>query len=95
MFKSNHFLTGFISGLLAPFVGFYLFYLAQFRAVGLEGYYNQLLENNKLAAAISLSLVANLALFFVFDRFGYLFAQRGVIAATFLYGFFIVYLKFF
>ena len=94
MFSKDKFITGFIGGIIAPVVGFYLYYIALFRQMDLSGFYNTLVSNNTLAAAISLSLLANLALFFVFDKFGKLNGSRGVIAATFIYGFYIVYLKF-
>jgi hypothetical protein len=91
----DRFIIGFAGGLLAPLMGFYLYYLSLFRQMGIDGFYHSLVANNKLAAVISLSLLANLALFFLFDRFDKLKCARGVIAGTFIYGFYIVYLKFF
>jgi hypothetical protein len=41
---------------------------------------------------LTLALIANLALFFLFDRLGKPRAMRGVIMATFLYGFVIMFL---
>ncbi|MBS1764734.1 MAG: hypothetical protein JSS90_07210 [Bacteroidetes bacterium] len=95
MTQKNHFLAGFAGGLFAPFIGFYLYYLSFFRQMSVTDFFFALQNNNTLAAAISLSLLANLALFFILDRFRKLRAEQGVIAATFLYGFYIMYLKFF
>jgi hypothetical protein len=95
MFKEDKFITGFICGLLAPLLGFYIYFLALFRELGIDGFYHQLVSTNRLAAVISLSLLANLALFFIFDKYSRLRSQQGVIAATFLYGFYVVYLKVF
>ncbi len=95
MLKQDKFLIGFISGLMAPLIGFYLYYLSFFRIMTVKNFFLNLLESNTLAATISLSLLANLALFFAFDKFEKLRCQQGVIGATFIYGFYIVYLKMF
>lgn len=95
MSQKQQFLAGFAGGLIAPLLGFYLYYLSLFRQMELADFFKGLQANNTLAAAISLSLLANLALFFILDRFGKLRTQQGVIAATFIYGFCIMYLKFF
>jgi hypothetical protein len=95
MLKQDKFLIGFLSGLLAPFIGFYLYYFSFFRIMSISKFFNHLQETSTLAAIISLSLLANLALFFLFDKFGRLRCQQGVIGATFIYGFYIVYLKLF
>lgn len=95
MSQRNQFLAGFAGGLLAPLLGFYLYYISFFRQMDIIAFFYALQNNNTLAAAISLSLLANLALFFILDRFGKLRAEQGVIAATFIYGFYILYLKLF
>ena len=95
MFKQDKFIIGFLCGLLAPLLGFCLYYVGLFNEMSLTAFYNHLIQINRLAAVISLSLLANLALFFIFDKYGRLRCQQGVIAATFLFGFYIVYLKMF
>lgn len=95
MFKQDKFIIGFITGILAPFIGFCLYYISFFRIMTLKNFFLHLQETSTLAATLSLSLLANLALFFLFDKFEKLRCQQGVIGATFIYGFYIVYLKVF
>ena len=94
MIRKDHFLTGFISGLIAPVIGFYIYYLISFRYMGLQSYISRLLELGLEAGVISLSLIANLVVFFYFIRIKADASARGVIGATFLYGMVIVCLKY-
>jgi hypothetical protein len=92
--KKNHFLTGFISGLLAPFIGFYIYYLISFRYMSLQSYVSRLVELGLEAGVLSLSLIANLIVFFYFIKGKADSSARGVIGATFLYGMLIVIIKY-
>ena len=94
MIKKDSRLTGFISGLLAPFVGLYIYYLISFHYMSLRSFVNRITELQLLAGVISLSLLANLVLFFFFLRAKADRSAYGVIGATFIYGMIIVYLKF-
>jgi len=86
-------LTGFITGLLAPFIGLYIYYLISFHYMSLRSFINRITELQLLAGVMSLSLIANLVLFFFFLRTKADRSAYGVIGATFLYGLIIVYLK--
>ena len=94
MIKKNHFLTGFISGLLAPLLGFCIYYLISFRYMGFRSYVSRLTEFGLVSGVISLSLIANLVVFFYFIKVKADSSARGVIGATFLYGLLIVILKY-
>jgi hypothetical protein len=94
MIRKNHFLTGFISGLLAPLIGFYIYYLISFRYMGFRSYISRLTEFGLASGVISLSLIANLIVFFYFIRAKTDRSAQGVIGATFLYGMLIVILKY-
>ena len=94
MIKKNHFLTGFLSGLLAPVIGFYIYYLIGFRYMGFRSYIERLSEFGLQAGVISLSLIVNLVVFFYFIRAKADSSAQGVIGATFLYGLLIVILKY-
>ena len=94
MIRKDHFLTGFISGLLAPFLGFYIYYLISFHYMGFWSYISRLTELGLEGGVISLSLIANLIVFFYFIRAKADRSARGVIGVTFLYGLLIVILKY-
>ena len=90
----NSKLTGVVSGLLAPFAGLYIYYLISFRYMSLQSFVNRITELQLLSGVMSLSLIANLVLFFFFLRARAERSAFGVIGATFIYGMIIVYLKF-
>ena len=94
MFHKDSKLTGFISGLVAPFIGLYVYYLLSFRYMSLRSFIMRITELGLLSGVISLSLIANLVLFFWFIRIKADNSSYGVIGATFIYGLIIVYLKF-
>jgi hypothetical protein len=94
MLKKDSKLTGFITGLIAPFIGLYVYYLVSFRYMGLRSFISRITELGLFPGVISLSLIANLVLFFWFIRIKADSSSFGVIGATFIYGMLIVYLKF-
>ncbi len=91
---------GVFLGMLAPVLGFFgyaLIYVTGIRPHQDLGWFiNDLFLGTKRyqAPILSLSLIANLALFFFFDRKDMPLAMRGVIGATFIYGVAIVVLSF-
>jgi hypothetical protein len=95
MINKNSKLTGFISGLLAPCLGLYIYYLISFHYISLRLFIIRITEFGLLSGVISLALIANLVLFFWFIRIKADNSSFGVIGATFIYGLLIVYLKFF
>jgi hypothetical protein len=98
--RSDSFVLGVITGLLAPIAGFFLYggiYVTAIRPHHDLAYFiNDLFLGTRQfqAPVLSLSLLANLALFFLFDRVDRPLAMRGVILATFIYGVAIVVLTF-
>lgn len=91
---------GVILGLLAPVLGFFGYaaiYVTGIRPhLDLAWFVNDLFIGTRRyqAPVLSLSLIANLALFFWFDRVDRPLAMRGVIGATFVYAVAIVVLSF-
>jgi hypothetical protein len=89
---------GLLSGLLAPLLGFFGYaamYVGAIRPhVDLAFFIHDLFLGTRefQAPVLTLSLFANLALFFAFDRWELYRAMRGVISATFLYAMVIVLL---
>ncbi|MBL7981896.1 MAG: hypothetical protein JNL52_08825 [Flavobacteriales bacterium] len=92
--------TGVLLGLFAPLIGFMVYatmYVTAIRPhLDLPFFINDLFLGTReyQAPVLSLSLVANLALFFLLDRWDLYKAMRGVILATMIYGLLIVLLLF-
>lgn len=90
-FDTFHF--GFIPGLVAPVAGMFIYYLLMFRYMGLQSFISHLINAGLLVSVMSLGVILNLILFFMFYRVEADRAARGVIAATFIYAFIVVYFK--
>lgn len=83
-------------GLVFPVIGFLLFYVFAFsEAMSLQQYWNHLFNTSKMSAALSLSIVMNLPVFFFFISGKRYENVKGVIGATIFYGIFIILFKFF
>jgi hypothetical protein len=91
--KKDAFLTGFIPGLLLPVIGFYLYFLLFFQYMGLNKFIEHLLRINMLVSVLSLGVFLNLILTFYFYRAEADRSIKGVIAASFIYAFVVVYFK--
>ena len=91
----DHLLIGLAIGLVAPSIGILLFYYFNFELKSLNDFLDLSIKQKLLSPLLSLSCVINLALFYLFIQFDHFLSARGVILATFLYGFLIVLLKFF
>lgn len=97
MFKKNNrfdkLWIGLIAGLLGPVAGFWLFYLLKFRTRTPEYYINLFLNVKEYQSPIlSISIIVNAAILWLFLQKNYYKSGRGVLFATFLYVPVIVYL---
>lgn len=98
--RSDSQVLGIITGLLAPILGFFLYGLIYVTAIRphlelREFVYDLFFGTREYQSPIlSLSLIANLPLFFWFDRRDRHKSMRGVILASFAYGIAIVVLWF-
>lgn len=95
MEKKDKLIFGIIAGLVAPVAGFFIYWQINFRSLELADFVQRVSGNSSRAALVSLCLLANLACFFFFLNRNMYRNARGVIAATFIYGAYIIYLKFF
>lgn len=90
--------VGLVAGLITPVLGFYIYGMLYVNVIrphlDLHYFVHDIFLGTRRfqASIISLSLIANLPLFFLFDRFDRHRAMRGVITATFLYGIVVVVL---
>ena len=89
----DHFLTGFITGLISPLIGFYLYARLFFDYMSFSAFTEHVIKANLAVSVLSLGVILNLGLFFLFYRIQYDCAARGVIGATFIYAFVVLYFK--
>jgi hypothetical protein len=93
MNKDNTIL-GFVIGIISPIIVMLIYWQFNFGHMSLLGFKDLMVESTNLPGLISIGLLGNLAGFFLFYKMELDVSARGVIAATFLYGFVIVILKF-
>ena len=94
MSRKHKILLGGISGLIMPFIAAFFYYKASFDQYKYIGFFQKAVELGIHAELLSLSVIPNLLLFFVFIWTNRLYHARGVLLATFLYAFFVMALKF-
>ena len=86
-------IKGVLLGIIAPIIAC-IFYVVFIKEETLENFINNFVTDRNLPAIISLSLLINLALFFLKLKFNKDEQSRGILFSTFLYGVVIVILKF-
>lgn len=91
--RKNYFLSGFVPALILPLIGVYIYYLLFFSYMDLPAFQNHLIKSNLLLSVLSLGVILNLALFFIFYHFEKDNSARGVIGASFIYAFIVLYFK--
>ena len=84
---------GVLLGIISPIIAFVI-YVVFIIETTLDSVINNPSFTNNLPAIISLSLLINLALFFLKIKFNKDEQSRGILFSTFLYGVVIVILKF-
>jgi len=84
-------LLGAIAGLILPIIFIFLSYLYQNKTT-LDLFWNQLLSVNIISRVVSLCVIPNLLLFFIFMWKNKLKSAYGVIGATFIYAFIVLIL---
>ena len=92
--KKDSTALGLTVGMIAPLIVILGFWLVSFGQISLYAFYNLMIESTNLPGLLSIGLLGNLGAFFLFYRMKLDVSARGVISATFLYGFVIVVLKF-
>lgn len=85
---------GFLGGLIVPLIAGLFFYLSRYSNSTFTEFLNKLVDANIHTHVLSLSVLPNLLLFFIFIWTDKLFAARGVIGVTFLYAFAAYAIKF-
>jgi hypothetical protein len=85
---------GIFSGISAPVISFYIFCYYMYPDDRISDVLKKYIENNVLTHVLSLSLIANLILFFLFLSANNELSARGVLYATFIYAVVVIFLKF-
>ena len=85
---------GVILGIVSPIIMFVIV-VVFFRESNLTDFINHQVTERNLPSIISLTLLANLSLFFIKIKMNKDEQSRGILLSTFLYGIIIVYLKLF
>ncbi len=91
----NSIWTGTTIGLIVPFVVVFIFFKLKFPHVTIEYIIDYSIQMRALPKIISLCVIPNLGIFFLFMKVNYLFSARGIILATFIMTLFVLVLKMF
>lgn len=92
--RFNNVYLGAILGVLVPVITVLLAYKIRFNQYNPEEFLNLLVQKRLLSSLLSLCVIPNLLVFFIFIWLNYLYSARGVLLSTFIVGFIIVGVKF-
>ena len=87
---------GLVSGLFAPLLTLFIFYLIRYsRHISFGKFYSEiLLSNNIVTPSISLCVITNLLVFFIFIWTHRNLSAKGVLLSTFIYAGYVVFQKY-
>jgi hypothetical protein len=85
---------GLFFGLLAPIIVFLLFYLFKYSHITFSRFIDVLMAGDVFVQILSMCVIVNLLIFFLFIWTHRYYAARGVIMATFIYTIGVVIIKF-
>lgn len=91
--RKDKFIYGFLPGLLLPVIGSYIYYLLFFNLMGLQKFIDHIISNNLFIGVLSIGVILNLGLFFIYYQLEKDRSAQGVIGATFIYAFIVLYFK--
>ncbi len=92
--KINSIKLGMLLGIIAPILSMLVIYLIQFSEYNFQELIDFLLAKRLFTKIISLCVIPNLALFFLFLNKNYYSSARGVLMSTILFAFFVFITKF-
>lgn len=93
--KYDTVLTGFLSGLLLPFIVGFFIYLFSGTSQSLRSFLERLADSDIITHTISLCVFPNIVIFLLFNRFDMLRASRGVLTVTILWAILVFTVKLF
>jgi hypothetical protein len=77
--------AGFFLGIMVPLISLTAFYLFRYNDIPVVEFLKFIYFRDILSPLISLNILPNLILFFIFIRKDFLLSARGVLLATFLF----------
>jgi len=92
--KIDNLNLGLLLGILAPALTMLVIYLVQFTEYNFKDLIDQLISKRVFTKIVSLCVIPNLALFFLFLNKNYFRSARGVLFATILFALFVFITKF-
>lgn len=92
--KWNNLWIGFAAGMLVPAIALILYYFARYSDLSLLDFYKVYKNLGILTHIISLAVLPDLLVFFLFIRRNMLKSARGVLLATFLFTFAVLCIRF-
>lgn len=92
--KVDNLKLGLLLGIIAPALTMLIIYLIQFTNFNLSELVDLLVEKKVFTKIVSLCVIPNLALFFLFLNKNYYYSARGVLMATVLFALFVFITKF-
>ena len=93
--KLDSMVLGILLGIVSPFIAFLGYYLINYRYMTADGFIRYLALGKVYTPLITLCVLANFMVFFIFISKDAYKTSRGILFSTFLYAGFIVYLKLF
>lgn len=92
--KVNNIKLGLLLGILAPAITMALIYLISFPEYNLNELVDLLVRKRVFTKIVSLCVIPNLGLFFLFLNKNFYYAARGVLLSTVLFALFVFITKF-
>ena len=93
--KWDHRQIGFLAGLIAPAITFFIYYLSRYSQLAFSEFVNTTVIYGVITNIIALCALPNLLIFFFFLNKEYYDSARGIIFATFFITVLVVVYKFF
>jgi hypothetical protein len=84
---------GLLSGILVPLITLFLYYKISYSFIKIDTFLFKMFVSNIFTPLLSLCVVVNLGLFFIFINKTVYYAARGVIMATLFYAIIVFALK--
>ena len=95
MNKGDSMFLGVVMGLISPAITFMGYYLINYNYMTFRGFINYLILGKTYSPLISLCVVTNLLVFFIFIWKEDYRTTKGILLSTFIYAAWVFYLKLF
>jgi hypothetical protein len=92
--KLDKILVGFIAGIIIPLIALTIYYFVRYSNLSLLDFLKVYRNLGILTHIVSLAVLPDLLVFFLFIRQNFLKSARGVLMATFLFTFVVLCIRF-